>query len=225
MAVRLTIGLRCQLALFGATKLCFNIYFQVSLDDCVKRYTDAPARFIFKDDLIALYAKDLTAKVALAVDGLARFHLRRMARETLVILPFVEPALQTRRGDFQRIRRMDEVFHIQNGADVQADLRAILVGYAVRLVNKKANDGLAFGACDFGVNQLQPVLRRHTLGNLSDTLSNRTLTHLQTRSFKLVQMALTQKKKWARTHRMKPPRFEQAEDYTESVQENQAGGR
>jgi hypothetical protein len=38
----------------------------------------------------------------------------------------------------------------------------------------------------------------------------------------VIQIALAQNKKWARTHRMKAPRSEQAKDYTESVQEKQA---
>src|SRR5882762_6742351 len=36
--------------------------------------------------------------------------------------------------------------------------------------------------------------------------------------------ALAQKKKWARTHRTRPPRFEQAENYTESKQHKQGAG-
>jgi hypothetical protein len=38
----------------------------------------------------------------------------------------------------------------------------------------------------------------------------------------VIQIALAQNKKWARTHRMKAPRSEQAKDYTERVQEKQA---
>src|SRR5438128_2441404 len=36
---------------------------------------------------------------------------------------------------------------------------------------------------------------------------------------------LAQKKKWARTHRTRPPRFEQAENYTESKQHKQGAGK
>src|SRR5437764_19734 len=41
----------------------------------------------------------------------------------------------------------------------------------------------------------------------------------------VVQIALAQKKKWARTHRTRPPRSEQAKNYTGRMWEKQAGDR
>jgi hypothetical protein len=56
---------------------------------------------------------------------------------------------------------VNKVFHIQNRPEVNADFRAILVGYALRFVNEYTNNRLVLGAGYFGVNQLEAMVDCH----------------------------------------------------------------
>ena len=107
---------------------------------------------------------------------------------------------------------MNEIFDVENRANVQAHFGTILVSYAVRLVNKDANDRLVFRPGDFGVYQFQSVVDCYSFGNCLHPLFNRTRAHV---SSDACRKPVAQKKKWARTHRTIPPRFEQVVNYTE----------
>ena len=62
----------------------------------------------------------------------------------------------------------------------------------------------------FDVHQFDSVIDCYLLGNCLNTLFNRTRSHCQP-----PKKPVAQNKKWARTHRTKPPRSEQAVNYTE----------
>jgi hypothetical protein len=88
------------------------------------------------------------------------------------------------------------------------------VSYAVRLVNKDADDRLVFRPGDLGVHEFQSVVDCDAFSDCLHTLFNRTRAHGP--SEVCSEKLLAQKKKWARTHRTIPPRFEQVVNYTET---------
>src|SRR6185295_2780758 len=100
------------------------------------------------------------------------------SREAFVVRPLVKPPLQTRGGNFQRVGRVNEIFDVENGANVKAHFGTILVSYPVWLVNKDADDWLVFRSSDFGVHQLQPMVDCYSLSNLLHPLFNRTRAHV-----------------------------------------------
>jgi hypothetical protein len=106
---------------------------------------------------------------------------------------------------------MNEIFDVEDGANVKTNFRTIFVSYTVWLVNKDPHNGFVIGPGHFGVHQLDSMIDCHLLGDCPNTLFNRTCSHCQPTSKKPV----AQNKKWARTHRTKPPRSEQAVNYTE----------
>jgi hypothetical protein len=48
-------------------KLCFDIHFQIRLDDCLKGKRNAAARSIFQNNLVVLDPDDSSAKVSLII--------------------------------------------------------------------------------------------------------------------------------------------------------------
>src|SRR5918911_149182 len=137
-------GHGCHLALLGASKLFLYVDLKVRFRDLCEGDADAPARLIFKDYALGFETDDAATKVALAVDCHTGLHTGEVACEALVVLALIEPTLQTRARYFQRISRVDEVFHVQDRADVQADFGTILVRDAFGLVNEDAYDGATF---------------------------------------------------------------------------------
>jgi hypothetical protein len=69
---------------------------------------------------------------------------------------------------------VNEILDVQDRADLGAHSGTILVSYTVRLINEHANHGVAFGAGDFGMHQFDAVIDCGLLGNLTNTLYNRT---------------------------------------------------
>src|SRR5207237_524619 len=104
-----------------------------------------------KKHVVAVHTQQTTAEIALSVNRLPRLHFRLAAREPFEIGTFVQAALKSRRRYFQSVGSMDEILHIQNGPEVSADFRAILVGYALRFVNEYTNNRLVLGAGYLGV--------------------------------------------------------------------------
>ena len=69
---------------------------------------------------------------------------------------------------------MNEILDVQDRADLGTHSGTILVSYPVRLINEHANYGMAFRAGDFGMDQFDAVIDCGLLGNLTNTLYNRT---------------------------------------------------
>jgi hypothetical protein len=106
---------------------------------------------------------------------------------------------------------MNEILDIQNRTQMKADARAIFVRYSLWFINEHPDDWLVVRPGDLGMNQLDTVVNRDVFGDCPYPFLNRTGTHAR-----LPKRSLAQKKKWARTHRTRPPCFEQAVDYTET---------
>src|SRR5207253_9475724 len=51
----------------------------------------------------------------------------------------VEPAFETGRRNLQRIREMDEIFHVEHSAEMIAHIRAIFVRNTAGLINEHAH--------------------------------------------------------------------------------------
>jgi len=69
---------------------------------------------------------------------------------------------------------VNEILDVQNRADLGAHCGTILVSNTVRPINEHANYRMAFWACDFGMDQFDAVIDCGLLGNLTNTLYNRT---------------------------------------------------
>src|SRR5689334_15519970 len=76
---------------------------------------------------------------------------------------------------------MNEIFHIQNRSHMSAHVRAILVGYTVRLINEYANNRLVLRAGYFGVNQLEAVVDCHPFSQFLNPCCNRFVSHCHLR--------------------------------------------
>src|ERR1044071_2272461 len=157
------------LSLFREPKLLFNVYLKIRLRDLGDGDADAPRGLVFKQNFVALDPLDAPAEVALAAHWVAGLHLRQPPRELLEVCAAVEPALQTRRGDFQGVGGRDEVLHIEDGADVRAHFRAVLVGDAARLVDEDADDGRARATGKFDVDEFEAALFSGAARDLAHT--------------------------------------------------------
>src|SRR5689334_5883681 len=156
--VRLTISkLNAQLMTWAA-QLLRNVYFQIRLRNRIQRNTHLAAGSIFKNHVVAIDSDQTTAEVALAVDGLARLNLRVAAGEALEVGALIKASFESRRRNFQRIGSVDEIFHVQNRAQVHAYCGAILVGNTLRLVNEYTNNRLVLGTGYLGVHQLKAMV-------------------------------------------------------------------
>ena len=99
--------------------------------------------------------------------------LGRAARESFVIRVPVKSALQTRRRNLERVRRVDEIFDVEDGPELLADFGAIPVCHASRLINEHPNNGTIVGAGHFRVDQLDSVVDGGLLGKLANALLHR----------------------------------------------------
>src|ERR1041385_252354 len=104
----------------GTAQLLVYVYFQIRLRNNIQRNTHLPAGSIFKKHVVAVDSEQAAAKIALAVDWLPRLHLRVTAGEAFEVGALVKATFESGRRDFQCIRRMDEIFHVQNRAEVNA---------------------------------------------------------------------------------------------------------
>ena len=69
---------------------------------------------------------------------------------------------------------MNEIFDVENRANMQAHFRTILVSYAVGLVNKDTDDRLVIRPGDFGVYEFQSVVDSSTRLDPINTLRKST---------------------------------------------------
>src|SRR5689334_146854 len=109
----------------GAAQLLVYINLQIRLRNNIQRNTHLPAGSIFKKHVVAVESEQAAAEIALAVDWLSRLQLRVAAGEAFEVGAFVKAAFESGGGNFQRVRRVDEIFHVQNRAQVHAYFRAI----------------------------------------------------------------------------------------------------
>ena len=139
-------------------QLLADIHLKVRFGNYVQRNPHLPVGSVFKKNVVALYSQQTTAKVALAIDRLARLHLRLAACKSFEVSAFVQAAFEAGRRYLQRVRRMNKIFHVENRSQVQADFGAILVGHTLRLVNEYTNNRLVLGAGYLGVHQLEAMI-------------------------------------------------------------------
>src|ERR1043166_8616692 len=194
-----------------ASQFRFDIHLEVGLRDDLERHSHAPISSVFKDHFVTVYAEQLAANIALAVDRLPGFQLRVTTGEAFVVGTFIQTTFQPRRRYFQCVGSVDEVFDVQNRAQMRADFRTILVGYTLGLVNEDTNNGLVLGAGNFRVHQLEAMVESDSFSQFLNSSRNRIVPHCHLRTHP------AQKKKWAGTHRTRPRAFEQAVNYTERV--------
>jgi hypothetical protein len=142
----------------GAAKFLTHIHFQIRLCYRIQRNTHRPAGSILKNHVVALDSKQATAEIALAVNRLARLHLRVAAGEAFEVGALVKASFESWRRNFQSVGSVDEVFHVQNRAEVNAYFGAILVGNTLRLINEYTNNRLVLGTGYLGVHQLKAMI-------------------------------------------------------------------
>src|SRR5437588_2013769 len=153
------------LALFGAAELLFDVNLQVRLGDLREGHAGAPRSPVVEQNPLALDRQDAPVEVALTIDGPARLQPRQPPGEALVVPAAVESAFQPRRGDFQRVSAGDEVFNVEDCTDVLAQLRAVFVGDAARLVNEDAHYRRARPPGHLHVDEFEAALACGALGD------------------------------------------------------------
>src|SRR5688572_15151911 len=139
-------------------KFLVDFQFQIGLGDRIEINLYATASAVINQYFVAFNPQDAAAEIALTVDGIAALYFGEATGETLVIVTFVKTSLQTRRRNFQGVCRVNEVFHVENSAQVMAHFGTILMSHAVWLINKDSNDWFVVWPGYFGVHQLQPVI-------------------------------------------------------------------
>src|SRR6185295_7986468 len=193
-----------------SAQLLAYVYLDVRLGYQIQRNTHLPAGSILKKHVVALDSQQTTAKIALAVNRLPRLHLRVATGEAFEVGAFIKAAFEPRRRYFQGVGRVDEIFHVQNRAQVSTHFRAILVGDTLRLINEYTNNRLVLGAGYLGVYQLKAMIDCDSFSYLLNPLSNRLVSHLSPSDG-----SRPKRKSGRETHRTRPRAFEQAANYTE----------
>jgi hypothetical protein len=77
-------------------KLCFDIHFQIRLDDGLKRKYYAAAGSIFQNNVVVINPDDSPAKVSLIIYRDAGFNPRLTPGKPFIVGQFVKPTLQPR---------------------------------------------------------------------------------------------------------------------------------
>src|SRR4051812_23251069 len=80
---------------------------------------------------VALEAAELALEISLAVDLLAHHHLRPASGEAFVVFCARQRTIQARRRHLEGVLPGYHVVHVENRAQIAADLRAFLDGHAV----------------------------------------------------------------------------------------------
>src|SRR4029079_3297195 len=137
--------------------LFLNVNLKIRLRYLGEGDSHASARAVFEENVLAFHALSPPAEVSLPADGPARLRTGGLAREALEVREAVEPALQPRRGDLERVGVGDEVFNVEHGADVSAHLGAVLVCDPARLVNEDAHDRRSGPARELHVYEFEPA--------------------------------------------------------------------
>jgi len=158
-------------------QLLANIHFYIRLRNRIQRNTHLPAGSILKKHVVALDSQQTTSKIALSVNRLPRLHLRVATGEAFEIGAFIKAAFESGGRYFQRVGRMDEIFHVQNRAQVRAYFGAILVGDTLRLINEYTNNRLVLGAGYLGVHQLKAMVDCDSFSKFLNPFCNRFVVH------------------------------------------------
>jgi hypothetical protein len=148
-------------------QLGVKIYLQVRPGDGREWYPDSSVCAIFKEHFLTINSQQPASKISLAGDRTAGSHFRQTAREPLKICPLVKTAIQTRRRNFKCIGRVNEVFDIQNGAQIVTHFRTIFVSYTTWFVNENSNNRFVVRSGDLTMNQLESVVDGDSLGEPS----------------------------------------------------------
>src|SRR5438067_10215364 len=104
--------------------------------------------------------------MTIAVDWLPSHDLHFAASEALVIRCTIQLAIQTRRGNLQHIASSwHHVLDIEDGSEFAAELSAVLVRHAARLIEEDPEHPALAPSAQFDLDHFQPTGGRHALGN------------------------------------------------------------
>ena len=147
--------------------------------------------------------------------GVADDNLRHPTREPLVIRRVPERPLEARRGNFQRIRRVDGVLDVEDGAQILADaltildpdalFRALDDDAALRIAHQRAvNDDAQHQPYRFPpqphVEDVELTRPRHAFGRVPYALQPRIVDHAGQPTHALPGNRRPKQKKWALAH-------------------------
>src|ERR1700693_5790240 len=113
------------------------------------------------------------------VHRLPRHQFHAMSAEALKIRRLRQLAIQSRRRNLQHIRSARKrIFNVDDRPELPAELRAILVGHAIRAtrkqrsgpVNKYSQRAVLTRPAHFHFDYFQPARACHPLGNLPDLI-------------------------------------------------------
>jgi len=161
----------------GASQFFVYVYFQIRLRNRIQWNTHVTAGSIFKKHVVAFHSDQETAEIALAVDRLPRLNLRIATGEAFEVGTLIKASFESGRRNFQRVGRVDEIFHVQNRAQVHAYFGTILVGHTLRLVNEYTNNRLVLGTGYLGVHQLKAMIDCDSFSEFLNPFCNRLVVH------------------------------------------------
>src|SRR6266850_129984 len=139
----------------------------------------SPIGTIFKQDGFTIQTQQAAAKIALTLNQLTRLHFCQASGKTLVIRTLVESSFDSRRRHFQSVGRVNEVFYVENRAEMKTHCRAIFVSNTLRLINEDTHNGLIVRAGNFRVYQFDSVVDCDLFSQCLNPFCNRNRTHCQ----------------------------------------------
>src|SRR5262249_31748958 len=117
--------------------------------------------------------------------------LCQLSGETRIVAFLFQLPIQTRRGNFQRIREWNQVLYIENRPHLFADQLAVPMGYPSRFINENSQDRILASTFKLHVDKLITLPFNYVLHQLSNSIPFHSHVHTT--------------KKWAkRPLRLKP---------------------
>ena len=98
------------------------------------------ARAQFQPDLPIVESLETSSKNLLLIQWDTSLDSGQLSLEASVVTFLDQFPVQTRRGNFQRVRRRNQIFNIEYRSYLFADQLAIVVGNARRLVDENPED-------------------------------------------------------------------------------------
>lgn len=109
-------------------------------------------------------------KIALPRNRFGQSDMNWQSGEALIIRRLVQATIQSGRTDLKGIRIRNQIFDIQNQADLLADSDTILVSDPAWLININSQNGTATSARQFDMNYFQSLTRGDSFSDFDDAL-------------------------------------------------------
>jgi hypothetical protein len=129
------------------------IEFQSRLLDYIQRNIQQIAFWQFQPDLSFVNSLKTSTKNFLLMQRDSGLNSGQLTVEASVVTFLDQLAIQPRGGNFQRVRKRNQIFNIEYRSYLLADQLAIAVGYALRLIDEDTKDRALACSLELCVNQ------------------------------------------------------------------------